>query len=420
MKVTCTDSGAANTITDVTGDVGVLLATGFTNTGCTIEGTVYQGGPIARAAYIDFLTAYHDLQTHPPACDETLTGPLAGQVLLPGVYCVDAVAKTGTLTLDAQGEPNAVWIFLVSDGVGTGALTGTDFHVVMMNGGDPCNVYWSVEAAATMTASNFLGTILAGAAITANGGTFEGRALATADVTVTDATVSGCAAPGPPFNTPPVANRDAYSTDQNTVLNVPAPGVLANDTDADGDSLTAVQVTNARNGNVVLNADGSFTYTPNAGFYGADRFTYRANDGSADSNVATVRIKVRRVNCPPIARDDTYRTKKDKRLVVPAPGVLGNDTDPDNDALTAWLVRGPAHGTLTLDPNGSFVYMPNRHFTGRDTFTYQARDAVSTSNTATVTIKVTRTLKGKPNDDNDDGEDDDDRDDDDDEDEGKG
>ena len=197
--VTCTDSGAPNTITDVTGDVGVVLATGFTNNGCTILGTVYQGGPVARAAYIDFLIAYNNLQTKPPACDSThLTSTLAGVLLLPGVYCLNETAKTGTLTLDAQGHANAVWIFLVADSAvaPTGALTGTNFNVVMINGGQPCNVYWWVEAAATMTTSNFLGTILAGAAITVTGGTFDGHALATDAVTLKDTKVTACEATG--------------------------------------------------------------------------------------------------------------------------------------------------------------------------------------------------------------------------------
>jgi hypothetical protein len=100
-------------------------------------------------------------------------------------------------------------------------------------------------------------------------------------------------------NNAPVAANDSYSTDQDAALNVAAPGVLGNDSDADGDPLTAVQISNAGNGVAVLNADGSFSYTPNAGFSGDDSFSYVANDGQADSGVATVTISVNAapVNC---------------------------------------------------------------------------------------------------------------------------
>jgi hypothetical protein len=93
-------------------------------------------------------------------------------------------------------------------------------------------------------------------------------------------------------NNPPVATADAYSTPFETALNVAAPGVLGNDSDPDGDPITAVKDTDPAHGSVSLSADGSFLYTPNPGFAGVDTFTYHANDGSADSNVATVTITV--------------------------------------------------------------------------------------------------------------------------------
>lgn len=182
--VTCTDS-------TVNGDVGVWPGSAVTQDGCTVAGTVHAGDSVAEQAYLDFIGAYNNLRDNPPACDDTLTGTLANEVLLPGVYCVDATAKTGTLFLDAQGDANAVWVFLVD-----GALTGTNFNVVMLNGGEPCNVYWWVDDAATLTDSNFLGTILAGAAITITRGTFTGNALATAAVTLTGTTTTACEATG--------------------------------------------------------------------------------------------------------------------------------------------------------------------------------------------------------------------------------
>lgn len=96
----------------------------------------------------------------------------------------------------------------------------------------------------------------------------------------------------PPANTPPVAVDDAYSVIGGATLTVPAPGVLGNDTDADGDPLTAVLGSGPSSGTLVLQPDGSFTYTPAEDTVGAVTFTYRANDGAADSNLATVTITV--------------------------------------------------------------------------------------------------------------------------------
>ena len=93
-------------------------------------------------------------------------------------------------------------------------------------------------------------------------------------------------------NIPPVAQNDAYSIPNNAVLSVSAPGVLANDTDANLDPLTVFKITGPTHGIVMLNANGSFTYNPNTGYVGTDMFTYAANDGSSDSHAATVTITV--------------------------------------------------------------------------------------------------------------------------------
>jgi VCBS repeat-containing protein len=100
-------------------------------------------------------------------------------------------------------------------------------------------------------------------------------------------------------NTPPVANNDTNTTLKNTTLNVTAPGVLANDTDADSEHLTAIKITGPVNGTLTLDASGSYTYTPNTGYVGTDTFTYQANDGTTDSNIATVSILVTEPPSPP-------------------------------------------------------------------------------------------------------------------------
>src|SRR5207247_717893 len=119
-----------------------------------------------------------------------------------------------------------------------------------------------------------------------------------------------------------VAVNDSYSVNQDSTLNVTVPGVLGNDTDADGNTLTAMKVSDPSHGILTLNATGSFSYTPAAGYPGSDGFTYKANDGSLDSNVATVSITVNAVNHLPVAVNDSYSVNQDTTLNIAAPGVL--------------------------------------------------------------------------------------------------
>ncbi len=179
-------------------------------------------------------------------------------------------------------------------------------------------------------------------------------------------------------NDPPVATANTYSTNEDAPLTVPAPGVLANDTDPEGNALTAQRVTNVagNTGTLALNPNGSFTYTPSPGFFGTASFTYRAVDNGtppAQSAPATVTITVASVNDPPTATNDTYTVNEDATLTVHAPGVLGNDSDPDpGNAITAQVVTTTLNGTLQLNPNGSFTYSPKPNFSGTDSFTYRA------------------------------------------------
>ena len=178
-------SAVACTGGSITGDVGSSGdPTTVVATGCPITGAII--APVSVNVLSDFEDAYDALAAVP--CDVTVTGTLAGITLAPGVICFDAAATlTGTLTLD--GPSTGVWVFKIG-ALTPGALTGTDFSVVMASGAEPCNVYWWVADAATMTTSDFQGTILAGADITTTGGTFVGRALTAGAVTMTDTETS--------------------------------------------------------------------------------------------------------------------------------------------------------------------------------------------------------------------------------------
>src|SRR5206468_1011642 len=194
-----------------------------------------------------------------------------------------------------------------------------------------------------------------------------------------------------PVNDAPVAaNDDGYTTPEDTQLTVSAPGVLANDTDVDGDTLSAVLVSNPTHGTLTLNSDGSLVYMPSATLFRSDSFTYKATDGQAQSGIATATITVTPVNDAPVAaNDDSYTTPEDTQLTVSAPGVLANDSDVDGDLLSTILVTGPSHGTLTLNSDGSFSYMPALNFNGVDTFTYKASDGQAQSGIGTDTITDT-------------------------------
>ncbi|NLE37509.1 MAG: tandem-95 repeat protein, partial [Pirellulaceae bacterium] len=191
-------------------------------------------------------------------------------------------------------------------------------------------------------------------------------------------------------NVAPVAVANSYSTTQGTTLTVnAASGVLANDTDADGDTLSAILVTGPASGTLSLAANGSFTYVPTASFTGTVSFTYRAQDGVFSSNIATVTITVQATAAAPTAVNNAYSVNEDNTLTVAtSTGVLANDTDPNGDSLSAVLVAGASHGTVSLAANGSFTYTPSANYHGTDTFTYRATDGSLTSNTATVTITV--------------------------------
>jgi hypothetical protein len=196
---------------------------------------------------------------------------------------------------------------------------------------------------------------------------------------------------GTPANTAPVASNDAYVVAEGGTLNIPGPGVLGNDVDPDGDPITAILVSGPANASsFVFNADGSFNYVHNGSETTSDSFTYQVSDGAFSSNIAQVFIAVVPVNDAPVAfNDGPYAVAEDNSLTVAAPGVLGNDIDPDSP-FTAILVTGPVFATsFALNADGSFSYTPAPNFNGADSFTYKANDGTLDSNVTTVTIFVT-------------------------------
>ena len=194
-----------------------------------------------------------------------------------------------------------------------------------------------------------------------------------------------------PANIPPTAVPDTYSTLwRNSLIVNAATGVLSNDSDADDDTLEAVLVADVFHGTLSLASDGSFTYTPASGYVTSDSFTYHAYDGEDYSNTVTVTINY--TNTDPTATLDSYNMHWSGSLDVnTAAGVLSNDSDLDDDSLTAVLVDDVSHGTLSLAADGSFTYTPDSGYVASDSFTYRAYDSVDYSNIVTVTINYTNT-----------------------------
>ena len=182
-----------------------------------------------------------------------------------------------------------------------------------------------------------------------------------------------------PVNDAPLAYPAAFTTQENTAVS----GQLAAD-DPDGDTVNYIMVANPAQGTASMNSSGSFTYTPAANASGSDSFSFKVNDGSVDSAVATVTITTNPVNDAPTAYPAAFTTMED----TVTSGQLAAD-DPDGDTLTYAMVASPGQGTASLNSSGSFTYAPAVNASGTDSFSYKVNDGFVNSATATVTITVT-------------------------------
>jgi len=181
-------------------------------------------------------------------------------------------------------------------------------------------------------------------------------------------------------NTAPVANDEDYLALINTPLVVPAPGVLGNDYDLDGNAIEVKQLTLPLHGDIVMMPNGSFTYTPDPDYCGLDSLTYIVIDdpppdlSALDSAPATVSFTVACGDNPPVAMDDFLSTAEDTELVMLAPGVLGNDYDLDGDPIAVTWHSDTSHGALSVAADGSVTYIPSDDYCGPDSFTYVVTD----------------------------------------------
>ncbi|MCU0782567.1 MAG: DUF2341 domain-containing protein [Verrucomicrobia bacterium] len=184
-------------------------------------------------------------------------------------------------------------------------------------------------------------------------------------------------------NDAPVANAQGVSTPEEI-----AKAITLTGSDAEGSPLTFSLVTNPANGLLSgLNTNtGSVTYTPNTNFNGADSFTFRVNDGTTTSAVATVSLTVTPVNDAPIANAQSFSTPEDTAKTITLTG-----SDVESSPLTFAIVSGPTNGVLSgLNTNsGTVNYTPNTNFNGADSFTFRVNDGTTNSTAATVSLTVT-------------------------------
>ena len=179
-------------------------------------------------------------------------------------------------------------------------------------------------------------------------------------------------------NDAPVAQDGNASGNEDTPIN----GTLVA-TDVDSPGLIYALGAQPTHGTVAVNPDGSYTYTPNPDFNGADSFTFTASDGTAGSNTATVDLTINPVNDAPVAQDGSNSGNED----TPINGTLVA-TDVDSPSLIYALGTQAAHGVAAVNPDGTYSYTPNPDFNGPDSFTFTASDGAASSNMATVSLSI--------------------------------
>jgi PKD repeat protein len=178
-------------------------------------------------------------------------------------------------------------------------------------------------------------------------------------------------------NRAPVADEQSVTTAEDT-----AKAITLTGSDADGDLLTFIIVSNPTKG-TLSGTGANRTYTPNLNYNGSDSFTFKVNDGQLDSNIATVSIAVTAVNDAPVANNQSVTTAEDTAKAITLTG-----SDVDGDPLTFIIVSNPTKGTLS-GTGASRTYTPNLNYNGSDSFTFKVNDGKVDSNIATVSITVT-------------------------------
>jgi VCBS repeat-containing protein len=330
-----------------------------------------------------------------PVNDAPVSSVPANQSTNEDTTLVLSSANANQVTISDQDAGTAPVLITVSSTNSTITLAGTSgltffagdgtADISMMFEGTITDINAALNGLAIKFASNFYG--LASLTIVAND---QGNAGAGSALTASGSIIISVIEQ----NDAPSSTDDSAVTTEDTPVTA---NVLANDTDPDNtdgipgneDTLTSVLDAGPDHGTLLLNTDGSFVYVPDADFFGSDTFSYHVVNGDGTSGeAATVTISVGGTNDSPVALDESYEVSNDDTLGA---SLLDGVADPDGDVLTVSLLSGPANGTLTIKPDGSFRYTPNAQFIGSDSFTYVITDGQA-STTATVTLHVAASI----------------------------
>ena len=186
-----------------------------------------------------------------------------------------------------------------------------------------------------------------------------------------------------PVNDAPEANDVTASMDENKIAGRYQPVTITLDaTDVEGDALTYSVVGDVTNGTLGSVSTNQIIYTPTQDWNGEDTFTYKANDGTADSNTATVTVTVTSVNDAPVTTDQSASTDEDTAVDITL-----TSSDVESDTITYSIVSDVSNGTTSLS-GATVTYTPTANYNGTDTFTFKANDGTVDSNTSTVTMTV--------------------------------
>ncbi len=350
------------------------------------------GGPLtASGAVAITVSAVNDAPTLsvPGAQSVAEDGSLAfpGNVLAvddvdAGSLLVTIRTTNGRLTLGSTAN----LFFIIGDGVNDSTLVFT---------GAPADINAALDGLVYVPFADYFGPELLEIEIDDQGNTGAGGAqIVNGNVPIAVTPVSDA----------PVGQDDAYVLDEDGSLAVPTAGVLANDSDVDGDALQANLLAGPQHGTLQFNADGSFVYVPTPLFHGVDSFTYEVVDGQNATGPVTVVLTVNHVNHAPVPQDDSLALVSGATISISHADLLANDVDVDGDPLVLHIVQGTQFGILTVGPDGVLTYRPDNAFLGEDSFQYFLSDG--TVDSAIVTVRLTVTPapivppEGRPNGDN--------------------